>query len=139
MLALGSGQSCRQPSPAGIRKVHRYLKYAESPRRPGGISPFVSVQVPESNFFEPNWQRAYWGTNYSRLLAIKRAYDPTGLFFVHHGVGSEPSSTMTRPDCQMISHTALWRLLHRDCEVRNGSRDEIATDREAGSKGSVTG
>ena len=27
--------------------------------------------------------------NYARLLAVKDKYDPDGLFFVHHGVGSE--------------------------------------------------
>lgn len=43
----------------------------------------------ESNFFESDWQAAYWGSNYSRLLEVKRKYDPAGLFFVHHGVGSE--------------------------------------------------
>lgn len=32
---------------------------------------------------------SFWGPNYSRLLAAKRQYDPDGLFFVHHGVGSE--------------------------------------------------
>jgi hypothetical protein len=36
-----------------------------------------------------DWQRALWGSNYSRLLAAKDQYDPDGLFFVHHGVGSE--------------------------------------------------
>ena len=30
---------------------------------------------------------------------------------------------MTRPDYQMISHRALWRLLHCDCEVRIGSHE----------------
>lgn len=45
--------------------------------------------VAESDFFEKNWQRAYWGANYERLLAVKMKYDPDGLFFVHHGVGSE--------------------------------------------------
>jgi Berberine and berberine like len=35
------------------------------------------------------WQRAYWGSNYRNLLAIKDFYDPDGLFIVHHGVGSE--------------------------------------------------
>lgn len=43
----------------------------------------------ESNYFEPDWQRSFWGSNYPRLLAAKERYDPDGLFFVHHGVGSE--------------------------------------------------
>jgi FAD/FMN-containing dehydrogenase len=30
-----------------------------------------------------------WASNYLRLLAVKDHYDPDGLFFVHHGVGSE--------------------------------------------------
>ena len=45
--------------------------------------------VSESNYFEENWQRAFWGANYPRLRAVKAKYDPEGLFFVHHGVGSE--------------------------------------------------
>jgi FAD/FMN-containing dehydrogenase len=45
--------------------------------------------VSESNYFENGWQQWYWGSNYSRLAEIKRTYDPEGLFFVHHGVGSE--------------------------------------------------
>jgi hypothetical protein len=45
--------------------------------------------VSESNFFEKDWQHAYWGTNYERLLSIKKKYDPSGLFFVHNGVGTE--------------------------------------------------
>ncbi|HEY2560141.1 MAG TPA: FAD-binding oxidoreductase [Caldimonas sp.] len=45
--------------------------------------------VSESDFFEANWQRAFWGDNYARLLAVKDRFDPEGLFFVHHGVGSE--------------------------------------------------
>ncbi len=43
----------------------------------------------ESNYFESRWQESFWGSNYSRLQGVKKAYDPDGLFFVHHGVGSE--------------------------------------------------
>jgi FAD/FMN-containing dehydrogenase len=43
----------------------------------------------ESNFFNDRWQQAFWGQNYDRLAAVKKKYDPSGLFFVHHGVGSE--------------------------------------------------
>lgn len=45
--------------------------------------------VSESNFFDRSWQRSFWGPNYPRLRAVKAKYDPAGLFFVHHGVGSE--------------------------------------------------
>ena len=45
--------------------------------------------VSESDFFERSWQHSFWGTNYPRLAAVKKKYDPAGLFFVHHGVGSE--------------------------------------------------
>jgi FAD/FMN-containing dehydrogenase len=45
--------------------------------------------VAESNFFERAWRRSFWGSNYSRLAAVKHEYDPSGLFFVHDGVGSE--------------------------------------------------
>ncbi len=53
------------------------------------IAPNAGSYVSESNFFNDHWQRDYWGNNYSRLQAIKSKYDPDGLFFVHHGVGSE--------------------------------------------------
>ena len=57
------------------------------------IVPRKVSYVAESDYFELDWQRAFWGPNYPRLVAIKRAYDPAGLFYVHHGVGSEEWST----------------------------------------------
>jgi len=53
------------------------------------VVPNAGSYVSESNFFEPNWQKSFWGSNYPRLLAVKQQVDPDGLFFVHHGVGSE--------------------------------------------------
>ena len=43
----------------------------------------------ETDYFEANWQDSFWGDNYARLKRIKQKYDPAGLFFLHHGVGSE--------------------------------------------------
>lgn len=43
----------------------------------------------EGNYFEEDWRRQFWGSNYPRLLRIKRKYDPTNLFTVHKGVGSD--------------------------------------------------
>ena len=45
--------------------------------------------VSESNYFQKRWQQSYWGSNHARLAEIKKKYDPTGLFFVHNGVGSQ--------------------------------------------------
>jgi FAD/FMN-containing dehydrogenase len=53
------------------------------------VAPNPGSYVAESSFFEADWQTSYWGANYPRLLAIKQAYDPDGLFFTRHGVGSE--------------------------------------------------
>lgn len=53
------------------------------------IVPNAGSYLSESNYFNPRWQDAYWGRNYARLQAVKAKYDPEGLFFVHHGVGSE--------------------------------------------------
>jgi FAD/FMN-containing dehydrogenase len=57
------------------------------------LLPRVGSYVWETDYFQPHWQEAFWGENYDRLLAVKSKYDPDGLFFLHHGVGSEDWST----------------------------------------------
>jgi FAD/FMN-containing dehydrogenase len=56
------------------------------------IAPGAGSYVSESNYFNESWRQAFWGTNYPKLQAVKAKYDPDGLFFVHHGVGSDPWS-----------------------------------------------
>jgi FAD/FMN-containing dehydrogenase len=53
------------------------------------VAPTAGSYLSESNYFNDDWRRAYWGSNYPRLRGVKAKYDPDGLFFVHHGVGSE--------------------------------------------------
>jgi hypothetical protein len=80
------GVAGHEPDVATARKEAAAIgKAMEELRRVGGSGSYVS----ESNYFERDWQSSFWGSNYSRLRAAKNQYDPEGLFFVHHGVGSE--------------------------------------------------
>jgi len=53
------------------------------------LAPQAGSYLSESNFFNERWRQDYFGPHYPRLRAIKKRYDPEGLFIVHHGVGSE--------------------------------------------------
>jgi hypothetical protein len=53
------------------------------------VTPWAGSYVNEADYFEPNWQQQFWGESYQRLSEIKGKYDPEGLFFCHHCVGSE--------------------------------------------------
>jgi FAD/FMN-containing dehydrogenase len=50
------------------------------------LVPGAGCYVSEADFFEADWKRAHWGTNYARLSRIKRRYDPNWLFKGHHCV-----------------------------------------------------
>jgi FAD/FMN-containing dehydrogenase len=73
--------------PAAARADARAVDQSSAQLR--RIVPDGGSYVSESNYFNAAWQQAFWGKNYPRLRSVKGHYDPDGLFFVHHGVGSE--------------------------------------------------
>jgi FAD/FMN-containing dehydrogenase len=81
------GVAGHQPDPVEARNDSQSIHRAMAELRK--VVPEPGSYVLETSYFEPNWQRAFWGRNYPRLRAVKKKYDPGGLFIVHRGVGSE--------------------------------------------------
>jgi FAD/FMN-containing dehydrogenase len=50
------------------------------------IAPNAGAYMSECDYFLADWKRAHWDTNYPRLAAAKRRYDPAWLFRGHHCV-----------------------------------------------------
>ncbi|OGM44436.1 FAD binding domain protein [Aspergillus bombycis] len=53
------------------------------------LAPDTGAYFNEANANEPNWQWSFFGSGYARLQAIKQKYDPEGLLWCRHCVGSE--------------------------------------------------
>jgi FAD/FMN-containing dehydrogenase len=81
------GVNGREPDVSAARKSREQIHRCMNELR--AIVPAGGAYVSESNFFEEDWQHAYWGDNYARLASVKKKYDPEGLFFVHNGVASD--------------------------------------------------
>ena len=71
---------------AGPQKARQVVAAMDELRK---VAPNMGSYYSESSFFQPDSQHAHWGEHYSRLRAVKTKYDPDGLFWVHHGAGSE--------------------------------------------------
>lgn len=58
-------------------------------------TPGSGAYVNEADFNQKNWQTAFWGSNYNRLLSIKKRWDPSNLFYATVAVGSEAWAVRT--------------------------------------------
>ena len=76
----------RKASPNGIAYVNEVGSYLSFPLR---LNLTLISSCNQGNLEEPNWQQAYWGSNYPRLLAIRKKWDPTGVFYTRTTPGTE--------------------------------------------------
>jgi hypothetical protein len=53
------------------------------------LNPTGGTYANEADPNFPDWQHAFWGSNYERLFSIKQRVDPYGVFYCRSCVGSE--------------------------------------------------
>ena len=53
------------------------------------VTPGSGCYQNEANFRQPNWKQTFFGSNYPRLLAVKRKWDPSSFFYALKAVGSD--------------------------------------------------
>ena len=86
LLALGTSweaEDSRKAVNANLRWIQEFSD---------AMQPYVSDQAYQ-NFIDPalkNWQQAYYGANFERLVEVKRTYDPDDVF---HFAQSIPTDT----------------------------------------------
>jgi FAD/FMN-containing dehydrogenase len=75
-----------EPDVAGGKREAAGVSRAMAPFR--RLLPDAGAYVSEADYFDENWPQRYWGSNYERLLRAKKRYDPAGMFYGRHTVGS---------------------------------------------------
>ncbi|XXG99229.1 hypothetical protein Hte_005566 [Hypoxylon texense] len=58
-------------------------------------TPGSAVYLNEGSWAQPDWKDAFYGSNYERLLEIKKKYDPDDVFYALTAVGSDSWSQDT--------------------------------------------
>ncbi|PVF95630.1 FAD-binding domain-containing protein [Serendipita vermifera] len=83
-LIAGSGWD--NDIPFSVRQLIREGLTSET-QKLGGLVPGAGSYHNEGDVNEPKWRETFWGTNYGRLLKIKKSIDPLGIFTCYHCVG----------------------------------------------------
>ncbi|KAK1450028.1 hypothetical protein CMEL01_07364 [Colletotrichum melonis] len=77
----------QEATPAEIVAANKNLVEMLQPWREA--SPGAGAYLNEADINEPNWQQAFYGSNYDYLYQLKQKYDPWGLLYATTAVGSE--------------------------------------------------
>lgn len=64
----------------------------------------------EADVMEKDFGGAFWGTNYPRLLQIKRQLDPDDVFWAPTAVGSEKWKVQGQPSSLTLQTGKLCRV-----------------------------
>ncbi|PHH68130.1 hypothetical protein CDD82_811 [Ophiocordyceps australis] len=101
------------PTPAQLRAAQDKMMNGilQSWREAAPTDMMAGSYSNEGNVGDVNWRQDLFGANYNRLLQIKRRVDPSSLFYVPAGVGSEEWEV---PTAEQGIHTQNGPLCKRN-------------------------
>jgi FAD/FMN-containing dehydrogenase len=76
-------------APVAVRKAASDKITFDWMKRWRDVSPGAGAYMSESDYIEPNFTRAFWGTKYAKALELKKKWDPYNVFYAQNAVGSE--------------------------------------------------
>lgn len=77
------------------------------------VTPGAGAYMNEGDPGEPDWKQAFYGSNYPRLLEIKRDWDPWGVFWAQTTVGSDAWEVRTEDGYPRSQNGRLCRVGRR--------------------------
>ncbi|KAI0437787.1 isoamyl alcohol oxidase [Xylaria telfairii] len=79
------------PNGANLNDMHKQASTMTQTCVPAlsRLAPEAGAYLNEADPNQPDWKEAFYGTNYERLLAVKKRYDPHHLFYGPTTVGSD--------------------------------------------------
>ncbi|KAK4151451.1 hypothetical protein C8A00DRAFT_45344 [Chaetomidium leptoderma] len=86
--------------PAGTETVKKQVKKRVAALRE--LAPNMGAYMNEADYEEPNFQTEFWGSNYKRLLHIKRAIDPDDVLWCTPCVGNERWEQVDDRLCRVV-------------------------------------
>ncbi|KAK0624970.1 hypothetical protein B0T17DRAFT_507998 [Bombardia bombarda] len=92
---------------AAQERVANAKKYTDMWR---AVTPGAGAYLNEGSPDEPGWQQSFYGSNYGRLLAVKRERDPWGVFWARTTVGSEAWEVRTSDGYPSSQNGRLCRV-----------------------------
>ncbi|KAI1757844.1 putative 6-hydroxy-D-nicotine oxidase [Xylaria castorea] len=100
-VIVGSGWTDTS-TPAEIEAANQAITWNAGAKL-RSISQGSGSYLNEADIAEPDFQQSFWGTNYDRLLAIKKSVDPWDTFWAPTAVGSE-KWYITRQESWLPTH-----------------------------------
>jgi FAD/FMN-containing dehydrogenase len=71
-----------------LTQSNRNLLAKQTSQSANGLRKYgTGTYFSESDVLEQNWQQAFFGDNYNKLVKIKQKYDPDNIFVVWKGIG----------------------------------------------------